>query len=155
MSDTYLYQNLPLQLYVKRVRVASSAEKMAIQQIDANFMSDEEDGEDSQEGSWVVRSPPWRSPQLSSLLKKLQDKVENQPSASSHPQNTRVEGEPSTHSPPASSPAWALLPGDRERCERSPSPELIPTSPQSPRTSRQSTSDEGDEERWDMLDTSQ
>ena len=28
------------------------------QQTDANFMNDEEDGEGSQEGLWVVRSPP-------------------------------------------------------------------------------------------------
>ena len=40
-----------------------------LQQTDANFMNDEEDGEGSEEGLLVVRSPPWHSPQLSSLLK--------------------------------------------------------------------------------------
>ena len=44
-------------------------EAHALQQTDANFMNDEEDDEDSQEGLWVVRSPPWHSPELSSLLK--------------------------------------------------------------------------------------
>ena len=58
------------------------AEKTALQQIDANFMSDKEDGEGSQENMWVVRSPLWHSPQLSSLLKRLQEKIDNQPSAS-------------------------------------------------------------------------
>ena len=58
------------------------AEKTALQQIDANFMSGKEDGEGSQENVWAVRSPLWRSPQLSSLLKRLQEKINNQPSAS-------------------------------------------------------------------------
>ena len=89
------------------MRVASNTKKTALQQIVANVMSDEEDGEGSQESVWVVKSPLWHSPQLSSLLKRLQEKIDNQASAfsSSHPQNTRVEGEPSTRSPPTSSPA--------------------------------------------------
>ena len=37
-------------------------ETHVLQQTDANFMNDEEDGEGSQEGLWVVRSPPWHSP---------------------------------------------------------------------------------------------
>ena len=45
-------------------------------------MSGKEDGEGSQGDVWVVRSPLWRSPQLSSLLKRLQEKIDNQPSAS-------------------------------------------------------------------------
>ena len=36
----------------------NKADKTALQQIDANFMSGEEDGEGSQEDVWVVRSPP-------------------------------------------------------------------------------------------------
>ena len=113
------------------MRVASNTKKTALQQIVANFMSDEEDGEGSQESVWVVKSPLWHSPQLSSLLKRLQEKIDNQPSASSssHPQNTsRVEGEPFTRSPPTSSPAWALLPGDRQSPKRSPSQNRIPPS---------------------------
>ena len=112
------------------MRVASNTKKTALQQIDANFMSDEEDGEGSQESVWVVKSPLWHSPKLSSLLKRLQEKIDNQPSAfsSSHPQNTRVEGEPSTRSPPTSSPAWALLPGDKQSPKRSPSQNRIPPS---------------------------
>ena len=58
------------------------AEKTALQQIDANFMTGKEDGEGSQEDVWVVRSPLWHIPQLSSLLKRLQEKIDNQPSAS-------------------------------------------------------------------------
>ena len=36
----------------------NKAEKNALQQIDANFMTGKEDGEGSQEDVWVVRSPP-------------------------------------------------------------------------------------------------
>ena len=131
----------------------NKAEKTALQQIDANFMSGKENGEGSQEDVWVVRSPLWRSPQLSPLLKRLQEKIDKQPSASSssHPQNTRVEGEPSTHSPPTSSPALALLPGDRQSPERCPSPNRIPPSPQSP---QHCSGDESDGEPLHMLDTS-
>ena len=138
---------------MKRIRVASNTEKTALQQIDANFMSDEEDGEGSQEGLWIVRSPPWRSPQLSSLLKRLQEKIDNQSSAtsSSHPQNTRVEGEPSTRSPPTSSPAWTLLPGDGQIPERSTSQNMIPPSPQSP---QHCSGDESDGEPLHMSDSS-
>ena len=52
----------------------NKAEKTALQQIDANFMSGKENGEGSQEDVWVVRSLPWRSPQLSPLLKRLRDR---------------------------------------------------------------------------------
>ncbi|KAJ7358836.1 hypothetical protein OS493_020671 [Desmophyllum pertusum] len=41
-------------------------------------MSDEEDGEGSQEGSWVVRSPQWRSPRLTTMLRELQSRVDSQ-----------------------------------------------------------------------------
>ena len=131
----------------------NKAEKTALQQIDANFMSGKENGEGSQEDVWVVRSPLWRSPQLSPLLKRLQEKIDNQPSASSssHPQNKRVEGEPSTRSPPTSSPAWALLPGDRQSPERSPYQNRIPPSPQSP---QHCSGDKSDGEPLHMLDTS-
>ena len=148
-----MYQHFPLQLFIKRTRVASNTEKTALRQIDTNFISDEEDGEGSQEGVWLVRSPPWHSPQLSSPLKRLQEKIDNQPSASSssHPHNKRLEGEPSTCSPPTSSPAWALLPGDRQSPERSPSQNMIPPSPQSPQHCR---GDESDGEPLHVLDTS-
>lgn len=78
-------------LFVKRVKVASTSEKQALLQLDPSFMSDEEDGEGSQVGSWIVRSPSWRSSELTSLLKKLQGKVDLQ-SGSSHPKNSRVHG---------------------------------------------------------------
>ena len=116
----------------------NKAEKTALQQIDANFMSGKEDGEGSQENVWVVRSPLWRNPQLSSLLKRLQEKIDKQPSAHLPPEAhfhkilEEVEGEPATCGPPTSSPAWALLPGDRQSPARSPSQNMITSSPQSP-----------------------
>ena len=60
----------------------NKADKTALQQIDANFMSGKENGEGSQEDVWVVRSPLWRSPQLSPLLKRLQEKIDKQRSSS-------------------------------------------------------------------------
>ena len=94
------------------MKVASGNEKQALQQLNPNFMSDEEDGEDLA-GTWIVRSPPWRSPRLSSMLPKLQEKIDSQPS--SHSQNSRVRGTPCTHPPPPSPPAWAVCADDRER----------------------------------------
>lgn len=113
--------NLSLQLFMKRMKVASSSEKQALLELDPSFMSDEEDGVEAQVGSWVVKSPPWHSPQLSSLLKKLQGKVESH-SGSSHPKNNRVQGEPSTCPAPPSSPTWAL-----RILERQPSKVAFPT----------------------------
>ena len=59
----------------------------------------------------------------------LQEKIDNQSPAtsSSHPQSTKI-GESSTHSPPTSSPAWALLPGDRQSPERFTSQNMTPPS---------------------------
>ena len=91
-------------------------------------MSDEEDGEDLA-GTWIVPSPPWRSPRLSSMLPKLQEKIDSQPS--SHSQNSRVRGTPCTCPPPPSSPAWAVCADDRERTyERATSPLPTTLSPQ-------------------------
>ena len=83
--------------------VATDAEKEVLHTLDANFMSDEEDGEDEQSGLWIVRSPPWRSRRLTSLINSLQQRVEAK-STSSHPSNPRVRGEPSARQPPSSSP---------------------------------------------------
>ena len=124
------------------MKVASGNEKQALQQLNPNFMSDEEDGEDLA-GTWIVRSPPWRSPRLSSMLQKLQEKIDGQPS--SHPQNSRVRGTPCTRPPPTSSPAWAVCADGRERIhERSTSP--LPTTPPHPQSSQSPTEyDRGDE----------
>ena len=85
------------------MKVATDAEKEVLHTLDANFMSDEEDGEDDQSGLWIVRSPPWRSRRLTSLINSLQQRVEAK-STSSHPSNPRVQGEPSARQPPSSSP---------------------------------------------------
>ena len=77
------------------MKVASGSEKQALVQLDPSFMSDEEDGVENEAGSWIGRSPSWRSPELTSLVKRLQGKVEAQ-SGSSHPKNKRLHGEPSS-----------------------------------------------------------
>ena len=66
-----------LQLFVKRMKVATDAEKEVLHKLDANFMSDEEDGEDDQSGLWIVRSPAWRSRRLTSLINSLQQRVKS------------------------------------------------------------------------------
>ena len=106
------------------MKFASGNEKHALQQLDPSFMSDEEDGEDPA-GTWIVRSPAWRSSRLSSMLHKLQEKIDGQPS--SHPQNSRVRGTSCTRPPPPSSPAWAVCADDNSRargtpCTRPPPP---------------------------------
>lgn len=122
-----------LQLFIKRMKLATGTEKEAMQQIDNAFISDEEDGEDNLEESWIVRSPPWCSPRLSSLLKNLQGRVDANGLSNSHPKNPRVPDEPSTRNPPLS-PAWALATVRREDGERSFASR--PASPQSsPRNS--------------------
>ena len=123
--------NVPLQLFIKRMKVASGSEKQALLQLDPSFMSDEEDGEEDEAGSLTVRSPSWRSPELTSLVKRLQGKVEAQ-SGSSHPKNKRLHGEPSTRPPPPSSPAWALGTLDRDSHPRSPSPQPLSPCPEAP-----------------------
>lgn len=130
-------------LFIKRMKVASGSEKQALQQLDPSFMSDEEDNEDMA-GTWIVRSPAWRSPQLSSMLEKLQSKIDIQPS--SHPKNNRVQGTPCTRPEPPSSPAWAVCAGDRDRtplAQRSLFPQ--PTTPPHPQPSQSLSESSGDE----------
>jgi len=80
------------------MKFASGNEKQALQQLDPNFMSDEEDGEDPA-GTWIVRSPAWRSPQLSSMLHKLQEKIDGSPLCT--PRIAEFEGHhvPALHHP--------------------------------------------------------
>ena len=140
--------NVSLQLFIKRMKVASGSEKQALLQLDPSFMSDEEDGDEGEARSWIVRSPSWRSPELTSLVKRLQGKVEAQ-SGSSHPKNKRLHGEPSTRPPPPSSPAWALGTLDRDNHPRSPSPQPLspfPDAPHSLQRPRAAFSSEEDED---------
>ena len=130
------------------MKVASGSEKQALLQLDPSFMSDEEDGEEDEAGSWIVRSPSWRSPELTFLVKRLQGKVEAQ-SGSSHPKNKRLHGQPSTRPPPPSSPAWALGTLDRDSHPISPSPQQLlpyPEAPHSLQRPRAALSSEEDED---------
>ena len=63
--------DVSLQLFIKRMKVASGSEKQALLQLDPSFMSDEEDGEEDEAGLWIVRSPSWRGPELTFLVKRL------------------------------------------------------------------------------------
>ncbi|KAL9977092.1 hypothetical protein ACROYT_G014461 [Oculina patagonica] len=110
------------------MKFATGPERRMIKQMDPWFMS-EEDGEDNQAGSWVVMSPPWRSPQLSLMLKQLQQKVDSQGLRTQ--KIPRVNGEQCTY-PPPSSPQWALATADRQEDHRSPSTQPLSSIVQSP-----------------------
>jgi len=102
--------HLSLQLFVKRINVATESEREALQQLDPHVKSDEEDGEDGEDdqaGLWVVRSPPWRSASLSAMIRTIHERCDSQTSTS-HPSNAGVRGGPSTRPPPPTSPPWAV-----------------------------------------------
>ena len=73
------------------MKVASETVRESLKQLDSRYMSDEEDGEEGEGGAWVVRSPPCRSQRLSSLLRRLQERVNSKQTPSSHPPNPRVQ----------------------------------------------------------------
>ena len=96
-------------------------------------------------GYWVVRSPPWRSVQLSSMLKRLQEKVDARPSSSAHPKNNRVQDPPSTRPPPPSSPAWTVNSNRRPGHQRNHTPSSVPVTPSSPFEAASPTWSQGEE----------
>ena len=140
-----------LQLFVKRMKVATNAWKEVLHKLDANFMSDEEDGEDDQSGLWTVRSPAWSSRRLTYLINSLQQRVEAK-SSSSHSSNPRVQVEPSARQPPPSSPTWAV--SIITEPEASPEAPEDPPSPQSlsqyfsPTRGNDDDGDDDGEEDW-------
>lgn len=98
------------QLYVKRKKVATEEERQILEKIDHNYMSDEEDGQQDNDGYWVVRSITWRSTQLERLLCSLQERVDHKETStgSKHPKNKRVQSAASSCPPPADTPTWAI-----------------------------------------------
>ena len=70
------YFNCILQLYVLRKKVAKEEEVEKMEEINAHYMSDEEDGEGEHQGKWLVRKPQWRSKVLEKLLRTLQKRVD-------------------------------------------------------------------------------
>lgn len=71
-------------------------------------MSDEDDGEGDQIGSWVVSSPSWRSQELNRLLSALHERATSKEKSSKHPRNPRVRGPPSLRPVPSNAPQWAV-----------------------------------------------
>ena len=141
---SFLCNDCVLQLFVKRMKVETDAEKEVVHKLDANFMSDEEDGEDDQSGLWIVRSSAWRSRRLTSLINSLQQSRSK--STSSHPSNPRLQGEPSARQPPPSSPTWAV--SIIREPDASPEAPEDPPSPQPPSqyfSSRRGNDDDGDD----------
>ena len=93
-----------MQLYVQRLKVANDDEKERLLMLNANYMSDEEDGDE--EGVWIVKSPTWRSRELNRLISSLQTKISQQ--ASKHPKNKRNPGPPCERPQPSNRVPWAI-----------------------------------------------
>ncbi|XP_028413922.1 uncharacterized protein C14orf93 homolog [Dendronephthya gigantea] len=105
-------------LFLSRLKIANEAEKERIREVGAYAMSDEEDGKGAQNGSWIVRSAVWRSPELNKIIWETQLRLEEDAS-SSHPKNKRINGPPSSRIPPPHLPNWPLKanfqPGRKQR----------------------------------------
>ena len=143
--------HLSLQLFVKRIKVATESERETLQQLDPHFMSDEEDGEDDQAGLWVVRSPPWRSARLSAMIRSIQERCDSQTSTS-HPSNARVQGGPCTRPPPPTSPPWAVATDITGRENSRPSATVFQQSPFSQRNDSDEEDLHDQEEIYGVLD---
>ena len=98
------------QWFLKRTQAASEEEREVLQQLDVNYMSDEEDGDGDNSGCWVVRSLPWRGPHVTEIVHNVQQRLDekNAETASKFPRNKRVDGPPSSRLPPANAPTWAV-----------------------------------------------
>ena len=53
--------------------MARGQEKQLMQELNYDFVSDEEDGP---EGKWILRSPGWRSPMANELMSRLQRRID-------------------------------------------------------------------------------
>ena len=111
------------QLYVLRKKVARGEEVGKMEEIDALYMSDEEDGEGAYRGKWLVRKTSWRSEVLEKLLSTLQKRVDERDLKKKQPKYERINGPPSTRGPPKDGPYWAIIklnqPEDDQECPQS------------------------------------
>ena len=69
--------------------MARGQEKELMQELNYDFMSNEEDGP---EGNWIIRSPRWRSPRTNELMSRLQKRRDQTREEEVRPRVPRVEG---------------------------------------------------------------
>ena len=69
--------------------MARGQEKQLMQELNCDFVSDEEDG---QERKWIVRSPSWRSPRANELMSRLQRRIDQSREEEVRSHVLRVEG---------------------------------------------------------------
>ncbi|KAL9968590.1 hypothetical protein ACROYT_G020699 [Oculina patagonica] len=96
-------------LFSARVKACNDDEKENLQRLTYDYVSDEEDGNGPNRGSWVVRRPVWRSERVNNLMKRLQGRINNCQHEDLRPRVPRVEGPPSERQVPRRRVDWALL----------------------------------------------
>ena len=85
--------------------MARGQEKELMQELNYDFVSDEEDGP---EGNWIIRSPRWRSPRANELMSRLQRRIDQTREEEVRPRVSRVEGPLSERPRPKVHIPWAL-----------------------------------------------
>ena len=85
--------------------MARGQEKELMQELNYDFVSDEEDGP---EGNWIIRSPKWRSPRANELMSRLQSRIDMTREEEVRPRVPRVEGPLSERHRPKVHIPWAL-----------------------------------------------
>ena len=69
--------------------MARVQEKELMQELNYDFVSDEEDGPD---GNWIIRSPRWSSPRANELMSCLRRRIDQTRKEEVQPRVPRVEG---------------------------------------------------------------
>ncbi|CAH3148682.1 unnamed protein product, partial [Porites lobata] len=95
------------QLFSARVKVARGQEMELMQELNYDFVSDEEDGP---EGNWIIRSPRWRSPRANELMSRLQGRIDQTREEEVRPRvpRVRLKGPLSERPRPKVHIPWAL-----------------------------------------------
>ena len=69
--------------------MARRQEKQLMQELNYDFVSDQEDGP---EGKLIIRSPSWRSPRANELMSRLQRRIDQSREEEVRPHVPRIEG---------------------------------------------------------------
>lgn len=106
-----MFSNLFLQLFDRRNKYLRSKERKLWEQINAQYMSDEETDDES-DGGFVIHKLEWRSRLLNQLVSRLDDRYEKSREESTIKRKIRAPrrtGSPSFRTAPRNAPRWALL----------------------------------------------
>lgn len=89
--------------------MSNDDEKENLQALNYDYVSDEENGDGTNQGKWVVRRPVWRSARASALMERLQCRINNCQQEHLRPRVPRVQGPPSERHVPRHHVDWAVL----------------------------------------------